>query len=478
MSPRGGGSRGADRDVVADERPHVVILGGGFGGIAAARALRRAPVRVTLIDKRNHHLFQPLLYQVATAGLAATDIASPIRKILARQENATVLMARAKRIDVERRVVELVDGAIAYDHLIVAVGMTNSYFGKDEWEMHAPGLKSLEEALEIRRRILLAYEAAERASDEVTRKRLLTFVVVGGGPTGVELAGALAEIARKTMARNFRTFDPRAARVVLVEGGPRLLPSFPEAIGERALHDLRDLGVEVVLGALAQQIDAGGVTLPGERIDAETVLWGAGVGGVPLVKSLGIATDRAGRVPVEPDLSIAGHPEVSVVGDVAAMKQEDGTLVPGVAQGAIQGGEHAARMILRRLRGEATEPFRYRDLGSMATIGRKRAVAVVGSLQLHGFLAWLAWLFVHLMALVEFRNRLMVLLEWAWAYFTFQRSARIILDSSAPKFAGAKRAAPLSVRGELVPAASSPVELAPPGREPTAARFPGLDGDV
>jgi NADH dehydrogenase len=410
-----------------------VILGGGFGGLAAARALARAPVDVTLVDKRNHHLFQPLLYQVATAGLSAPDIAAPIRKILRKQANATVLMARAVAIDPAARVVRLGDGELAYDSLIVATGVTNHYFGHDDWERFAPGLKSLEEALDIRRRILLAYEGAERASTDEERARYLTFVVVGGGPTGVELAGSLAEIARRTMTRNFRRFDPRRARIVLVEGGPRVLASFPEELSARALDDLRELGVEVRLEARVQAIDARGVTLPDERIEAETVLWGAGVHGVPIVKTLGAELDRAGRVVVGPDLAVPSAPTVYVVGDAAACKQPDGSLVPGVAQGAIQGGIHVARAVMARLEGREPAPFVYRDLGSMATIGRKRAVAAIGSLRLTGLFAWLAWLFVHLMALVDFRSRFFVLLEWAWAYVSFQRSARIILDRAAPR---------------------------------------------
>ena len=434
-----------------DERPHVVVLGGGFGGIAAARALKRAKVRVTLVDKRNHHLFQPLLYQVATAALAATDIASPIRKVLAGQKNATVFMARAQTIDTAKKVVKLVDGEIAYDFLIVAVGMTNSYFGHDEWEPFAPGLKSLEEALEIRRRVLLAYESAERAEGAEARRAFLTFVVVGGGPTGVELAGALVEIAQRTMAQNFRRFDPTDARVVLIEGGDRLLATFPPELSEQAFHDLRDLGVEVRLNTRAKNIDAHGVDIEDERIDAETVLWGAGVAGVPVVKSMGTPMDRAGRVIVESDLSVPGAPEVFVVGDIAAAKS-NGEPVPGVAQGAIQGGVHAAKMIRRILDSEPTEPFVYRDLGSMATIGRKRAVAVMGQMRMTGFVAWMAWLFVHLMALVEFRTRIFVFMQWAWAYLTYQRSARIILDQSAPKFAEGRLAPPRSLRGELLPA--------------------------
>ena len=417
-------------------RHRVVILGGGFGGLAAARALARAPVEVTLVDKRNHHLFQPLLYQVATAGLSAPDIAAPIRTLVRKQQNATVLLARAVAIDTDARVVRLVDGEVAYDTLVVATGVTNHYFGHPEWERFAPGLKSLEEALDIRRRILLAYEGAERAQTDAERARHLTFVVVGAGPTGVELAGALAEIARRTMTRNFRRFDPREARVVLVEGGPRVLPSFPDELSVRALADLRELGVEVRLDTRVQAIDARGVTLPDERIEAETVLWGAGVRGVPIAATLGVELDRAGRVVVGSDLAIPSTPSVLVIGDAAACKQPDGSLVPGVAQGAIQGGVYAARAVMARLEGREVAPFVYRDLGSMATIGRKRAVASIGSIRLTGLFAWLAWLFVHLMALVDFRSRFFVLLEWAWAYVSFQRSARIILDRAAPRGEG------------------------------------------
>ena len=419
-----------------DERPHVVILGAGFGGLEAAKTLARAPVRVTIVDKRNHHLFQPLLYQVATAALAPTDIAAPVRTILAAQDNVTVRLGRATAIDAARRRLELAEGEpLEWDVLIVAAGLTNAYFGHDAWEVSAPGLKSLEEALRIRDHVLLAYERAETAGDE-ERRRLLTFVVIGGGPTGVELAGALAEIARKTMTRNFRHFDPRSARVVLVEGGDRLLASYPPELSERARADLEELGVEVRLGARAKDIDAGGVTLEDERVEACTVLWAAGVGGVPVARTLGVPLDRMGRVPVRPDLRPDGLERVFVIGDLASCAGEDGKPLPGVAQVALQQGRHAARSALRVLDGEALEAFRYRDLGSMATIGRKRAIAVLGRIQLEGLLAWLAWLFVHLMALVGFRNRVAVLAEWAWAYFTYQRSARVILDRAAPRTTG------------------------------------------
>lgn len=413
--------------------PHVVVLGAGFGGLEAARSLANAPVKVTVIDKRNHHLFQPLLYQVATAALAATDIAAPIRKLLASQPNTTVLLARATRVDVANKVVELTDGSVSYDYLVLAAGMTNSYFGHDEWEQFAPGLKSLEDALEIRRRVLFAYEAAERETDAKARAKWLTFVVIGGGPTGVELAGALSEIATRTMAANFRNYDPKSAKVILLEGSDRLLGAFPDDLADRARRDLEELGVEVRLGTRVTNIDEEGVSLGDERIEARTVVWGAGVAGVPIVKTLGVPVDRAGRITVGPDLSIDEHPEIFVIGDIAAFKQPDGTLVPGVAPAAIQQGTLAAKNITKLVRGQPTESFEYFDKGSMATIGRSRAIAISGKLKMTGLLAWLAWLFVHVLSLVGFRNRVVVLLEWAWAYLTFQRSARIIVSSTVPR---------------------------------------------
>jgi NADH dehydrogenase len=419
-------------------KPHVVILGAGFGGLEAAKTLAGEDVDVTVVDKRNHHLFQPLLYQVATAGLAATDIAAPIRRVLAKQENCTVLLGRATAIDPQARTVALDGGdgttTLSYDALILACGMTNAYFGHDEWEAAAPGLKSLEEALDVRRRVLLAFEAAERLeSDDEGRRALLTFVVIGGGPTGVELAGALAEIARQTLAQNFRHFDPSEAKVLLVEGGPRVLASFPNELSQYAKEELESLGVEVRTRALAKTIDAHGVTIQEdggelERIDAHTVLWAAGVGGVPIVKTLGVPLQRGGRVAVDETLAVRGLERVFAIGDIAYLEQ-DGEALPGVAQVAIQGGARAAKNVVRLLAGRKLVPFRYKNLGEMATIGRSRAVAVIGKMRLTGMLAWLAWLFVHLMALVGFRNRVVVLLEWAWAYVSFQRSARIILDA-------------------------------------------------
>jgi NADH dehydrogenase len=413
-----------------DKVPHVVIVGGGFGGLNAARALAKAPVNVTLVDKRNHHLFQPLLYQVATAALSAPDIAAPIRKLVASQDNTTVLLDRVQAIDTVGKKLTLDDSELSYDFLILATGMTNDYFGHPEWEPHAPGLKSLEDALEIRRRVLLAYEAAEGSEDEKERHALQTFIVIGGGATGVELSGALAEISRRTMTHDFRHFNPQEARVILLEGGDRLLPAFPQAISDRALADLKELGVEVRLNTRASKIDEHGVLLGTKRIRSRTVLWAAGVRGVPVLASLGVKLDRAGRVPVQPDLLVEGLDGVFVIGDAAAFATGEKQTLPGVAQVALQQGDHAARNIQLSIKGQPLKAFVYKDLGSMATIGRNRAVAVAGKLQFTGFLGWLAWLFVHLMALVGFRNRVVVLLEWTWAYLSYQRSARLILETA------------------------------------------------
>ena len=414
-------------------RPRVVIVGAGFGGLEAAKALRREKVDVVVIDKRNHHLFQPLLYQVATAALSATDIAAPIRQVLSRCENCTVLLGEVDRIDRAAKKVHIAgDEALAFDYLVLASGATNRYFGHDEWEAHAPGLKSLEEALDVRRRVLLAFENAERvsgegASDDVVMA-YLTFVVVGGGATGVELAGALTEIARHTMTKDFRNFDPKRARVVLLEGGDRLLPAFVPELSEHVKHDLESLGVEVHLETLAECIDSEGVVLKGgERIAARTVLWAAGVAAERVGRSLGVPVDKAGRVKIERDLTIDDDHAIYVIGDAATMDQ-DGEPLPGVAQVAIQMGRHAAENITLTIAGEARKEFRYHDKGSMATIGRSRAIAQIGHVRFTGFIAWLVWLFVHVMALVGFRNRVAVLLEWAYAYLTYQRSARIILQ--------------------------------------------------
>jgi NADH dehydrogenase len=406
--------------------PHVVVVGGGFGGLNAARALAGQPVRVTLLDRRNHHLFQPLLYQVATAALNPSDIAAPLRSVLRRARNVTVLLAEVERVDLAARRLVLDRGEIGYDALILAAGAGHSYFGHDDWEVFAPGLKSLEDALEIRRRVLLAYESAEREADGAEQRALLTFVVVGGGPTGVELAGALAEISRQTIARDFRVIDPTKARVVLVEGGPRVLASFPPSLSGRARRALERIGVEVRTGSIVTRVTADAVWLGGEQIRARTVLWAAGVAAAPLARTLGVALDRAGRVPVEADLSIPGHPEAFAIGDMSLCRGPSGTPLPGLAPVAIQQGRHAADNVLRRLRGRPTRAFRYRDRGSMATIGRAAAIATVGGIQLSGLVAWLAWLLVHIMFLIGFRNRFLVLFEWAWAYVSWQRGARLI----------------------------------------------------
>ena len=420
--------------------PHVVILGAGFGGLWAAQALRRAPVKVTVLDRTNHHLFQPLLYQVATAGLAAPAISAPIRHILARQDNATVLLGEATAIDSAQRKVVLDDGAeLAYDHLIVATGAAHSYFGNDAWAPFAPGLKTLDDALEIRKRILLAYEHAERETDPAKRAAWLTFVVIGGGATGVELAGTLAEIARHTLRGEFRHFDPRNARVVLVEGVDRVLPPYPADLSEKARLQLEHLGVTVWLGKRVTGIDADGVTMGSDRLAAKTVLWAAGVAASPLGKSLGVPLDRAGRVAVEADLSIAGHPEIFVIGDLAAAKSE-GQPVPGIAPAAKQMGTHTAANIVRRVRGEPTAPFRYKDYGQLATIGRSAAVAYFGKFKMSGYPAWVMWLLAHIYFLINFRNRLVVMIDWAWSYWTMQRSARIVI--------GAEGSAPASTRAQ------------------------------
>ena len=406
--------------------PHVVIIGGGFGGLNAAKALRRAPVRVTVVDRHNHHLFQPLLYQVATATLSPGDIASPIRWILRHARNTRVLLADVRAIDLVNRQVVLEDGSsIEYDYLIVATGTSHTYFGHDEWAPHAPALKTLEDALAMRRRILLAFEQAERETDPAGQQRLLTFVLVGGGPTGVELAGTLAEIARQTRAE-FRNIDTRITRIVLIEAGPTILPSFPPVLRDAARRSLARLRVEVRENARVTGVDDDGVMFGAERLDAGTVLWTAGVAASAVAATLGVACDRAGRVVVERDLSVPGHPEAFVIGDVAAFPDAEGQQLPGVAQVAMQGGTHAARTILARMRGEASRPFVYHDRGSMAIIGRGSAIADIRGVRFSGPIAWLAWLFLHIFELIGFRNRLVVMIEWATAYFTRQRSVRLI----------------------------------------------------
>lgn len=418
--------------VSAETHPHVVIVGGGFGGLDAARSLRRAQVSLTLIDRHNHHVFQPLLYQVATAGLSPGDIASPIRWVLRKQRNVRVLLADARRIDMAERRVYIDDGSsLTYDYLVLAAGSTHSYFGHPEWEPRAPGLKTLDDAIEIRRRVLLAFERAERESDPSIQRHLLTFVVVGGGPTGVELAGTLIEIARHTLRREYVSIDPESARVVLVEAGPSILASFPDDLRESARRSLRGLGVEVWENAAVTAVEANAVRIAADFVPAHTILWAAGVEASHLARGLGVPLDRAGRVIVQEDLSVPGHPHVFVVGDLASSTHQTGQPLPGVAQVAKQGGTHAAANILRLTRGESTEPFRYRDLGNMATIGRAAAVADLGWLRLSGFPAWIFWLLLHVTFLIGFRNRLSVMLQWAASYLTYQRSARLIIGVDA-----------------------------------------------
>jgi NADH:ubiquinone reductase (H+-translocating) len=414
---------------------HVVIVGGGFGGIAAARALRRAPVRLTMIDRRNHHLFQPLLYQVATAALNPSDIASPIRRILRRQRNASVILGEASSIDTRRKLVHLLDGEVAYDYLIVASGATHSYFGHDEWLEPAPGLKTLEDAVEIRRRVLVAYEAAEREVDEAEVANWMTFAIIGAGPTGVEMAGALAEISRRVLERDFRRIDPGKARIILIEAGPKVLPAMSPESSASARRQLERLGVEVITDSAVTAIDDRGVTHGGTRLDSRTVIWAAGVAASPLGKALGatadVTLDRAGRVIVNQDLSVPGADGVFVIGDLASIKS-DGKVVPGLSPAAMQEGRHAAKNILRLMRGEATIPFRYRDKGTLATIGKAAAVADIAGLHLSGLVAWLMWLFVHIFFLIGFRNRFIVIVEWAWTYVRNDRGARLITGDVEP----------------------------------------------
>jgi NADH dehydrogenase len=412
--------------------PHVVILGGGFGGLNAAKALGKAPVRVTLVDKRNFHLFQPLLYQVATAALAPSDIAYPIRAILRKQENTTVLLDEATSIDLDHQVVALTDRELAYDYLIVAAGSQGTWFGHNEWEPLAPGLKSMEEALDVRQRIFTAFEEAEREADPERQAALLTFVVIGGGPTGVELAGALAEISRQTLRKNFRNIDPAAARIVLVEGHDTLLRGYPTRLMGAARRSLEKLGVEVRTGARVNAIDAGGVTVGDERIAAQTVLWGAGVTGQSIGATLGVPLVSGNRVPVAPTLALPSHPNVYVVGDLAAFDNGKGEYLPGVAQVAMQGGKRAAKNILLQIEGKPGKPFHYFDKGNMATIGWNRAVADIGPLHLSGFPAWFIWATIHIAFLIGYRSRFSVMWQWVWAYITRNRSARLIIGHEFP----------------------------------------------
>jgi NADH dehydrogenase len=406
---------------------HVVIIGGGFAGLYATRHLRHVEdIRITLLDRHNYHLFQPLLYQVATAALNPSDIAAPIRSIVRKQKNVEVLLADVTAIDVANRRVQLRDAELTYDYLIVATGATHSYFGHPEWERDAPGLKSIDDALEIRRRVLVAFEAAERETDPAAQAALLTFVVIGAGPTGVEMAGALSEIARQTMGRDFRRIDPSRARVLLIEGKDRVLPTYPPELSASAEAQLRRLGVEVQTKAIVTNVTDAAVTVGETTIATRTVIWGAGVQASPLAQSLGAPLDRAGRVLVTPTLTIPDHPEVFVIGDLAAVAQENGSFVPGVAPAAIQEGTHTAANIERAVGGQPLRPFHYRDKGSLATIGRAAGVADFGKLKLSGFVAWFAWLVIHIFFLIGFRNRLLVVTQWAWAYLTYERGARLI----------------------------------------------------
>lgn len=415
---------------------HVLIIGGGFAGLWAARALARADVRITLVDRQNHHLFQPLLYQVATAGLSAPDIAAPLRHILRKQRNVEVRLAEVTHIDVDARAVVLGDGGhIGYDTLVLATGATHAYFGNDDWRTHAPGLKTLDDALHLRRKLLLAFERAEAEPDPAARAAWLSFAIVGGGPTGVEMAGTLAEIARHTLRHEFRHINPADARVRLIEAGPRVLSSFPEALSARARQQLERLGVEVSTGVAVTHIDDTGYRLGDQHVDARTVVWAAGVAASPLARSLGAPLDKAGRVQVTPDLCVPGHPEIFVAGDLAAV-QHDGRPVPGIAPAAKQMGRHVADTIRARLAANGADAakaakapgaFRYRDYGNLATIGRMAAVVHVGRLQLSGAPAWWFWLLAHVFFLIGFRNRLAVLLDWTWSYWSYQRGARIIL---------------------------------------------------
>lgn len=414
--------------------PHIVIVGGGFGGLYLAKSLGDAPVQITLIDRNNHHLFQPMLYQVATAALSAPDISSPIRSVLRGRPNTEVRLGDVIAVDLAAKTIALADGVrIGYDTLVLAPGARHAYFGHPEWEALAPGLKNLEDAGEIRRRILLAFERAEKEPDPVTRQRHLTFVVVGGGPTGAEVAGAIAEVSRFALRRDFRRIDPRDATILLLEGGPRVLPSYPEKLSARAKEELRGLGVDVRTETLVTDIEPGYVHAAGWRIPTDTVIWAAGNQASPLLRTLGVPLDRQGRVVVEADCSVPGHPEVFVLGDAAAFTHQPGAaLLPGVCPVAIQMGKYAAEAIRADLEHRARAPFRYRDKGQLAVIGRGHAVADLGRITAEGFLAWMLWVFVHIFFLIGFRNRVIVLFQWGWSYLTFQRGARVITSEWKP----------------------------------------------
>ncbi|MFZ0770020.1 MAG: NAD(P)/FAD-dependent oxidoreductase [Candidatus Sulfotelmatobacter sp.] len=442
----------------------VVIVGAGFGGLNTVTALAGAPVQITVIDRSNYHTFQPLLYQVATAGLSPGEIASPIRSILRQHQNVEVLMGEVTGFDLERRVVQTADQQIPYDYLIVAAGASHAYFGHDEWEPFAPGLKTIEDALEIRRRVLLAFELAERQASAGEPADPLNFVVVGAGPTGVELAGTLAEICRHALANDFRSIDPRRTRIHLIEGGPHVLPAYPEDLSRSALEQLQRLGVEVLTSTMVTKIEPGVISMGETRMNAAVILWAAGVAASPLGQKLGVPVDRAGRVLAEPDLSIAHHPEVFVIGDLAALKDASGKLLPGIAPVAILEGRFVAKLIRKEIeRGETLsgqparrDPFRYWDKGSLATIGRAAAVAQFGKIHISGFLAWLAWLFVHILFLIGFRNRMLVFIQWSWSYFTYERGARLITGgTNLPGWSGLQSENPGAVgHGQEITAAT------------------------
>lgn len=410
--------------------PRVVIIGAGFGGLSAAKALAGSAFDVTVIDQHNYHLFQPLLYQVATAGLSPAEIASPIREILSRAQNTRVMLGKVSGVDTASREVIAEGRRVPFDHLVIATGAQHAYFGHDDWAASAPGLKTIDDATYIRRRILLAFEKAENETDPAERARLMNFIIVGGGPTGVEMAGAIAELANRALAEDFRAIDPRSARIILVEAAPRLLTPFEPSLSEAAKKSLEHLGVEVRLGTPVTELDAKGVSIGTERIEAATVIWGAGVMASPAGKWLNAETDRAGRVKVAPDLSVPGHPDIFVIGDTASLNDANGNPLPGVAPVAKQQGIYVAKLLQARHSGQSIAPFRYKDLGSLATIGRKSAVVQMGRFRMKGFLAWLLWCVAHIYYLIGFRNRLVVATSWLWSYITFQRATRLITGMS------------------------------------------------
>jgi NADH dehydrogenase len=411
-------------------RPKILIIGGGFGGLKAAEALARLPVQITVVDRKNHHTFQPLLYQVATAGLSPAEIAAPIREILAKHDNIEVLLGEVSDFDLTRRTAKLDGFELGYDYLVVAAGATHAYFGHDEWEQFAPGLKTIEDALEIRRRMLLAFELAERQAAVTGQHQQLSFVVVGGGPTGVELAGTLAEIARQSLADDFRHIDPKKTKIILLEAGSSLLSAYPDDLRQSAKRQLERLGVDVRLNSAVTDVRQNEIRVGNDVLHATVVFWAAGVAASPLGRALGGPVDRAGRVLVEADLSLPGHPEVFVIGDLASLKQAEGTQLPGVAPVAMQEGRWVARQVAADLAGNPRTPFHYVDKGSLATIGRAAAVAQFGKVHISGLLAWLSWLFIHIFFLIGFRNRIIVMIEWAWSYFTYDRAARLITGES------------------------------------------------